>query len=99
MVSGSAAGQMMRGLSDRGEASERGGELGCPGPAGVNLDPGLALAANDPAGGVQQLVAQLLDLNLGEHAVEEDGLGPGDQVGGGQPQLQPDGVDRELAGG
>src|SRR3954471_22207568 len=85
------------GLTDRGEAVERGGELVGPGPVGVDLDPDFALAADDPAGGVQQLVAQLLGLDLGEVAVEEDGLGPGDQVGGGQRHLQPRLVDAEFA--
>src|SRR3954452_1171818 len=51
------------GLSDRGEAAERGGEVGGPGPAGVDSDPDLALAVDDPGGGVQQPVAQLFDLD------------------------------------
>jgi len=42
------------------------------------------------ARGVQQPVAQQLGLDQGELAVQEGGLGPGDQVGGGQRQLQPD---------
>ena len=40
------------GLSDFGEPGERGGELGGPGPAGVDSDPDLALAVDDPGGGV-----------------------------------------------
>src|SRR4051794_2345946 len=85
------------GLPDGGETGKRGGEVRGPRPAGVDLDPDFALAADDPAGGVQQLVAQLLGLDLGEVAVEEDGLGPGDQVGGGQLHLQPRLVDAEFA--
>src|SRR3954453_22188169 len=57
------------------EAGERGGELGCPGPADVDLDPGLALAADDPGGGVQQPVTQQLGFQQGEGSLEQDGLG------------------------
>jgi len=46
----------------------------------------------------QQPVAQQFRLDFGQGCVEQDGLGPRGEVGGGQRELQPDGVDRELAG-
>jgi hypothetical protein len=61
------------------------------------FDLGVALAVDD-RGGVQQLVAQILRFGVGQGAVQENGLGPGDQVGGGDRELQPDLVDGELAG-
>src|SRR6478672_7452168 len=87
-----------KGLADLGEPSERGGELGGPGPAGVDSDSDFALAVDDPGGGVEQPVAQLLRFGLSQVVVEEGGLGPGDQVGGGQRQLQPHLVDGEVPG-
>jgi hypothetical protein len=48
--------------------------------------------ANDPGGDVQQPVAQGLGLGEGECAVQQQRLGPVQQVLGGQDQLQPDGV-------
>src|SRR5207342_3644109 len=67
--------------SDLGEPVERSSELDGPRPVGVDLDHGAALAVADPGGGVQQPVAQLLRLGVGQAGFEEDGLGPGDQVG------------------
>jgi hypothetical protein len=65
----------------------------------VEADPDAALTAGDPGGDVQQPVAQLLRLGGGEVAVQERGLGPGDQVGGGEGEFEPGGVDRERTGG
>jgi hypothetical protein len=47
---------------------------------------------------VQQPVAQLLGFGLGQLAVEQQMLGPGDQVDRDQRQLKPGLVDREPAG-
>jgi hypothetical protein len=63
-----------------------------------DADPDAALSAGDAGGDVQQPVAQRFRLGRGQLAVEQGGLGPGDQVGGGERQLEPDGVDRELPG-
>jgi len=60
--------------------------------------PESALPAGDPGGDVQQPVAQCLGFAAGELAVEQGGLGPGDQVGGQQGELEPGGVEVELAG-
>jgi hypothetical protein len=87
-----------QGLSDAGEAAERDDELVGPGPACGDLDEGAAAAVDDPGGGVEESVAQQFRLGLGQGSVEQDGLGPSDQVGGGQRELQPDSVDRELSG-
>lgn len=77
------------GLADLDEPVERGGELSDPGPAGVDSDADLALAAGNPGGGVQQPIAQLFDLDLVEHTVQKDGLGPARHV---------DHVDHGLSG-
>ena len=69
-----------------------------PGPAGGDLDEGAVAAAHDLGGGVQQSVTQQLRLSLRKSSVEQDGLGPRQQVSGSQRQLQPDGVDGELTG-
>src|SRR4051794_26422371 len=55
-AAGGRPGLADEGLSDGDEAGERCGEPGGPGPADVDIDPGLALAADDPGGGVQQAV-------------------------------------------
>jgi len=44
----------------------------------------------------RQSVAQRRGLGEGQRALEQGGLGPGDQVRRGQGELDPGGVDREL---
>src|SRR3954447_2014655 len=58
------------------------------------------VGAGDAGGGVQEPVADRLPLGWGQlgSVLQEDGLGPGEQVSGGQSELQPDGVDREELG-
>ena len=53
--------------------------------------------AADAGGDVQQPVAQFLGFGEGEFAVQEQALGPGEQVDAGQVEFQPSGVDGELA--
>ena len=50
---------------------------------------------------MQQPVADRLPLGPGQVGLvgQQDGLGPGEQVGGGQGELEPDRVDREQPGG
>jgi hypothetical protein len=67
---------------------------GRPWASWVDLDLNLALATDEPVGGVQEQVAQMLGFDLGQVAAEEDGLGPGDPTSGCQRELQPDPVDR-----
>ena len=64
-------------------------------------DPDSSLAAGDPGGDVQEPVTDLLRLGGGEFAarLQKDGLGPGEQVGGGEGEFEPGGVDLEVAGG
>jgi len=59
----------------------------------------LALALGDPDGDVQEPVAQSLRCTDGEVTVQVGGLGPGDQVAGGQGRVQPDRVEGDLPGG
>ena len=51
----------------------------------------------EPPGGVQQPVAKRFRLADRELTLETQPLGPGDQVLSDQRQLDPDGVERELA--
>jgi hypothetical protein len=83
---------------DQRQPLEGVGQFACPGPGAREADPDPPLATGDPGGDVQQPVAQLLGFCGGEGAVEEHGLGPGEQVRGGEGELQPDGVDLEVAG-
>src|SRR4029450_12705150 len=81
-----------------GEAGERAGQFYAPGPMFGDPDEQFALSAGDPGGDVEQPVAQRLRLALGQIAGQYGGLGPGDQVGRGQGELEPGGVDREHPG-
>jgi hypothetical protein len=54
--------------------------------------------ARNAGGGVQQPVAQLFRFRYGMVAVEDQELGSGELVAGGQGKFGPGGVDRELAG-
>ena len=47
---------------------------------------------------MEQAVAQFLGFGGGEFAVQEQVLGPGEQVNTGQGQFEPGLVDREYAG-
>ena len=78
------------------ESVERPDEVVGPGP--VLRDPHRCRpgGSGDLRGDVQQPVAQLLRLRGGQSAVEEQGLGPGEQVDAGQGEFQPCGVDGEL---
>ena len=70
-----------------GEACERGGEFVSPGPVVGDADEHAAPAAGDAGGDVQQPLAQRLRLASGEVAVQQGGLGPGDQIAGGEGEL------------
>jgi hypothetical protein len=80
---------------------EGGGERVRPGPAAVDLEAGAACAVDEAGGDVQQPVAQGLRLGFGEIGlvVQENALGPGDEVDRDQRADQPRLVDRELPGG
>jgi hypothetical protein len=69
-----------------------------PGPGALDAQPEPALSAGESGGDVEQPVAQRLRLGLGEIAVQEQVLGPGDQIDREHPQGQPRLVDRERAG-
>ena len=66
------------------ESGERGGEGVAPWPGLVDTDEQASLASGDAGGDVQQPVAQGVRFGGGELALEQGGLGPGDQVRGGQ---------------
>jgi hypothetical protein len=78
-----------------------GGDLCGPSPGGVDAEPGSAGAAGDAGGDVQDSVTERGDLGAGQAEVgaESDEPAPGDQVGGGQRDLQPGGVGvKRMAG-
>jgi hypothetical protein len=85
-------------LGQRGEPVERGDDLFGPGPAFGDAEPGAAGGAGDPGGHVEQPVAQGFGFGAGEVAVQQEVLGPGEQVDGGQGEFQPGGVDGEDPG-
>ncbi len=72
------------------QAGERGGQLGGPWPVFVDLELPGAGGAGEPGGDVQQPVAQRRRLAAGQFAVQAEHLGPGEQVGRGQAQFEPD---------
>ena len=53
-----------QGLSDAGEPAEHSRELVGPGPAGGEFDDGAAAAVDDPGGGAQQPVTQMLRVTI-----------------------------------
>ena len=55
---------------ERAEAREGGGEVGGPGPAGLQAQAGAAGVEREPRGDVQQSVAQPLGFGAGEFAGE-----------------------------
>jgi hypothetical protein len=59
----------------------------------VDSDLGSALPAETAGGDMEQPVAQRLRLGLGQLTAQQGGVGPRDQIRGGQGQLQPDLVD------
>jgi hypothetical protein len=80
------------------DSGERGGDFCCPGPGFGGAESGLSGGAGDSGGDVQEPVAQRLGFSGGQGAVEEEQLGPGEQVDGGEGELQPGGVDGEDTG-
>jgi hypothetical protein len=80
---------------ERVEPRERGGQVRHPWPIALKVQLGAACGECEPARDVQQAVAQTLGLGRGELAVEQQRLGPGDQVVGEQHDLEPHLVERE----
>lgn len=83
----------------RGEALERVGDRGGPGPVGGQVQRELAGVAGELAGDVQQPVAQALGLADAVLAVEEQLLGPDGQIVGAERGFQPRLVGRERREG
>lgn len=77
---------------------ERVDEFVPPGPGRGDPEAKATAAASDAGGCVQQPVAQLLWLGGGQLSLPQQGLGPGEQVGGGEGQLQPCLVEGEVTG-
>ena len=77
------------------DALPGGRDGGGPAPGGVDAQPSLAGASGDAGRDVQDPVAESVDLAAGQlgGVGESDELGPGDQIGGGQDDLQPGGVE------
>jgi hypothetical protein len=78
---------------------ERGQDLGFPGPCGREPHAGAALSAREACGDVQEAVAQRFGFGFRQFSGQQDGLGPGDQIGCCQGEFEPDTVDVELSGG
>ena len=76
---------------------KRGGEVGGPGPGGLQAQCGGAGVEGQAGGDVQQPVAQTFGLGLGQFAGEQQALGPGDQVVREAHDLKPDAVVLEVA--
>jgi hypothetical protein len=86
-------------VRDQGESQERGGQVVGLFPVLGQPDVDLALAAGDTGRCVEPPVAQRFGFASGQVAVQEQVLGPGDQVDAGQREFQPGGIQRELSGG
>ena len=80
---------------ERFEPFERGLELCDPGPGVLEVELGASAGEREPAGDVQQPVADSLGFGLGQFPVEDERLGPDDQVVREHHDLQPDLVERE----
>src|SRR6266511_3836619 len=74
------------------EPGERAGEVDGPWPRALQPQDRAAGVVDDPRGNVQQPVAQRLGFGQGERAVQQQCLGPAQEVLGAQDQLEPDGV-------
>src|SRR4051812_19636889 len=77
------------------ELLERGEQLCRPWPVVLEAQLAAAAVECEPTGDVQQPVAQPFGLGLGELAVEQQRLGPDDQIVREQHDLQPQLVERE----
>ena len=64
--------------------------MGGPGPVFVDLEVPAAAGAHESGGDVQEAVAQGCWFAAGQFAVRAERLGPGEQVGGGQGEFEPD---------
>ncbi len=94
-----------RGLAGRpagrgqcGGTVEGRGQFVSPGP-GRRYPQAQAAAAGEAGGDVQQPAAEFLRLGARQFAVQEEGAGPGGQVGRLEAEFEPDRVDAEAAGG
>jgi len=81
------------------EPSERGREVGGPGPIPVQAQDLASAGGDEPAGDVQDAVAQSLGLEATQRAGETERLGPGREVRSGQGELDPGTVGMEVLAG
>jgi hypothetical protein len=86
-------------LRERAQARERLEQLVAPGPAVRQVQTELAGVAGEPAGDVQEPVAETLRLAAGELAGEQQPFCPGEQVLGAEDELEPGRVGGERAEG
>ena len=77
---------------------ERGQNLMSPRPVGGQAHAGPSLPAGQTCGDVQEAVAQIFGFGFRQFPGQQDGLGPGDQIGSSQSEFKPDTVDIELPG-
>jgi len=86
-------------VRERAQARERLEQFIAPGPVARQVQTELAGVAGEPAGDVQEPVAETLRLAAGELAGEQQPLRPGEQVLGDQGELEPGRVGSERAEG
>jgi hypothetical protein len=86
-------------LRERAQALEGCEELLAPGPAARQVQTELAGVAGEPAGDVEEPVAEPFGFAAGELAAEQQPLRPGEQVLGAEGELEPGGVRLEGAEG
>src|SRR4051812_27959993 len=85
------------GVGECFEPVQGGGELGGPGPAGLEVQAGAAGMEGEPGGDVQQPVSEAFGFGVGELAGEQQTLGPADDVVGEADNLKPRAVVLEVA--
>ena len=96
MVVGFLAGRSAREGCESFQLGERGCKLGRPRPGVLEVEPRAAAVECQPAGDVHEPVAKALGLGFGKLAVEQQCLGPDDQVVREHHDLQPHFVERKL---
>jgi hypothetical protein len=74
---------------EESQARVRDGEVPGPGPVGGEPQDEAPGRADEAGGDVQQAIAEGLGRGLGQLALEEVGAAPGQQVGGGEAELEP----------
>lgn len=98
-----ASRELRRGLPHGGgeavESREGPDEGVCPRPGFREVKDEASGGAGESARGVREAVAEAFGLRAGEFPIQQEGLGPGDEVLGDEHELDPHGVGGETAEG